>query len=72
MYSSTDLMSVGMDHLVQKLGQVEAERFISTIIRESSDYTKLRRLLFDDMTVDQVLDEAAKYEQSHPLEIPKV
>lgn len=72
MYSSTDLMSVGMDHLVQKLGQVEAERFISTIIRESSDYTKLRRLLFDDMTVDQVLDEAAKYEQSHPLETPKV
>ena len=71
MYSSTELMSIGMDHLVQKLGQVEAERFISTIIRESSDYTKTRRLLFDDMTIDQVLEEATEYELSHPSEVPK-
>ena len=69
-YSSTELMSIGMDHLVQKLGQVDAERFISTIIRESSDYTKTRRLLFDDMTVDQVLAEASEYEESHPDEVP--
>ena len=71
MYSSTELMSIGMDHLVQKLGQVEAERFISTVIRESSDYTKTRRLLFDDMIVAQVLKEAAEYELAHPSEIPK-
>ena len=71
MYSSTELMSIGMDHLVQKLGQVEAERFISTIIRESSDYTKTRGLLFDDMTIDQVLEEATEYELSHPSEVPK-
>ena len=70
MYSSTELMSIGMDHLVQKLGQVDAERFISTIIRESSDYTKLRKLLFDEMTVDQVLEEATKYEELHPSEVP--
>ncbi len=57
-YSSKELMSIGMDHLVRKLGQVDAERFISAVIRESSDYTKSRRLLFDDMSVDQVLEEA--------------
>lgn len=60
-----------MDHLVQKLGQAEAERFISTVIRESSDYMKTRRLLFDDMTVDQVLEGAVEYELGHPSEVPK-
>ena len=69
-YSSTELMIIGMDHLVQKSGQVDAERFISTIIRESSDYTKTRRLLFGDMTVDQVLAEASEYEGSRPDEVP--
>ena len=69
-YSSTELMSIGMDHLVRKLGQVDAERFISVVIRESSDYTKSRRLLFDDMSVDQVLEEAAEYESEHPSEVP--
>ena len=68
-YSSTELMSIGMDHLVRKLGQVDAERF-SAVIRESSDYTKSRRLLFDDMSVDQVLEEAAEYESEHPSEVP--
>ena len=71
MYSSTKLMSIGMDHLVQKLGQAEAERFISTVIRESSDYMKTRRLLFDDMTVDQVLEGAVECELGHPSEVPK-
>lgn len=69
-YSSTELMIIGMDHLVQKLGQVDAERFISAVIRESSDYTKARRLLFDDMTADRVLAEASEYEESHPDEVP--
>ena len=71
MYSSTELMSIGMDCLVQKLGQVDTQRFISIIIRESSDYTKTRRLLFDDMTLDQILEEATEYELSHPSDVPK-
>lgn len=69
-YSSTELMSIGMDHLVRKLGQVDTERFISAVIREPSDYTKSRGLLFDDMSVDQVLEEAAEYESEHPSEVP--
>ena len=50
--------------------QVDAERFISAVIREPSDYTRSRRLLFDDMSVDQVLEEAAEYEYKRPSEAP--
>ena len=40
---------VGMTVLLEKLGMVDAERFISLIIREPFDYTKWRTSLFSEM-----------------------
>ena len=36
--NSTELMDKGITCLIEKMGVIEAERFISIIIREKSDY----------------------------------
>ncbi|MDR2546363.1 MAG: hypothetical protein LBC96_02480 [Lachnospiraceae bacterium] len=48
------LRNEGMRVLINKLGNVEAERFISLIIREPFDYTEWQRGLFDDMSVKEL------------------
>ena len=40
----------GMKVLLEGLGQVDAERFISLIIREPFDYTNWQEGLFDGMS----------------------
>lgn len=47
--SMNELMSRGMECLTETLGVVEAERFISLVIRERFDYTKWQREYFDKM-----------------------
>ena len=44
----------GMRVLLNNLGAVEAERFISLIIREPFDYTEWQRGLFNDMSVKEL------------------
>jgi hypothetical protein len=51
MYAEMTLRDEGMKILINKLGRVEAERFISLIIREPFDYTEWQRGLFGDMSV---------------------
>ena len=51
----------GMKALLASLGMVEAERFVMLIQRESFDYTKWQENLFDDMSIDEISDAAAKY-----------
>jgi len=56
------ILSAGMDALVQRLGIVEAERFITLIIREPFDYTEWRKEnLFKGKTVEQLNEEAMEY-----------
>jgi len=60
MYTEMALRDKGMKILVNKLGQVEAERFISLIIREPFDYTEWQRDLFNDMSVKELSNIAMK------------
>jgi hypothetical protein len=60
MYAEMALRSEGMKVLVNGLGRVEAERFISLIIREPFDYTEWQRTLFNDMSVKELSDLAMK------------
>ena len=53
MESMTEIMNKGMKCLTQHLGSIEAEQFISIIIREKFDYTKWQREYFDAKTPDQ-------------------
>ena len=67
MYTTTELMSLGMDCLVEKLGMVNAERFISAVIKESSNYTEFRKTLFGGMTLDQIVEEASAFDKENPF-----
>lgn len=62
---NTDVVirATGMDALIEKLGLVEAERFIMLIQKDSFDYTKWRENLFDDMTVEELSQKAKEYRQ---------
>ena len=67
MYTTTELMSLGMNCLVERFGVVDAERFITAVIRESSDYSKFRKTLFEGKTLEQIVDDAAEFDQEHPF-----
>ncbi|MFP3090034.1 hypothetical protein LQZ21_06865 [Treponema sp. TIM-1] len=60
MMTDTVLKSEGMRILSKALGIVEAERFISLMIREPFDYTEWQRDLYADMPLD-VFYEKVKY-----------
>jgi len=60
MYAEMALRDEGMKILINKLGQVEAERFISLIIREPFDYTEWQRDLFNEMSVKELSNLAMK------------
>jgi hypothetical protein len=53
-----------MDALKRALGAVDAERFISMVKRDTFDYTEWRRGLWNDMTIEEVYAEAAKFGES--------
>lgn len=59
-------MDIGFSYLVEKLGIVNAERFVATIKREKFDYTKWRREYFGDKSVEEINSEAITYIQNHP------
>jgi hypothetical protein len=54
MYAEMALRNEGMKVLINNLGRVDAERFISLIIREPFDYTEWQRDLFNDMSVKEL------------------
>lgn len=66
MNSAVEIMDAGFACLVEKLGIVDAERFISMIKRDSFDYTIWRREYFDGMDLEQISEETASYAQSYP------
>jgi len=51
----------GFTALAEKLDPVELERFIVLLNREKFDYTKWRKDLFEEMTIEQISEEAEKY-----------
>jgi len=65
------IMSAGMKLLREHLGLVECEVFISTIKQNRFDYTVWRENLYEDMSLDELLDNAATYMNSHPELVPK-
>lgn len=65
--STAEIMDTGINYLIEKMGMVEAERFISTLIREKADYTKWRQRYFADITSDDFQAEAVEYAKENPL-----
>lgn len=67
MESTSEIMNTGMKCLVEQMGIIEAERFISVIIREKFDYTKWQREYFDAKTPTEIREEASQFEKEHPF-----
>ncbi len=61
MITDSEIRLTGMQSLINALGEVQAERFISLIQRDDFDYTKWQKSLFQDMTVEQLSEQAQKY-----------
>ena len=66
MNNAIEIMDIGFSCLVEKLGVIDAERFIAMIKRDNFDYTVWRRSYFDKMDLEQVSKEAASYAKNHP------
>ncbi len=54
MSTDTEVRIRGLRALVETLGPVDAERFITMLLREPFDYTKWQRELWDDKDVDEL------------------
>jgi len=64
MLSESALRGQGMKILIERLGMVEAERFIALMNREPFDYTRWRRDMFDGISVKELSRLAMReYEQ---------
>lgn len=64
MKTDTEIKRQGMETLIQSLGEVEAERFISLLLREPFDYTRWQRTLWASKTVDE-LSQRAMQSRTH-------
>jgi len=52
--NETVLRKSGMQYLIEKFGVVDAERFISLMIKENFDYTEWQKDLFSDLSVEEL------------------
>ena len=67
--NTAEVLERGMSCLLDQLGVVETERFISIIIRERFDYTKWRKDFFSDASVEDINRAAVAYAEKdtfHP------
>ncbi len=63
MVTDMELKLEGMTVLLERLGLVEAERFISLLQREKFDYTRWREGLWEGKSVRELSAAAMKYRQ---------
>ena len=68
MISASELKSKGMRCLTEQMGVVEAEMFVSMILREQFDYTKWQREYYDAMKPGDFMRGALDYAKTHPFE----
>jgi len=52
--TDTEIRMKGMQVLIDALGEVHAEKFITLIMREPFDYTKWQRDLWNDKSVEEI------------------
>ena len=61
--NDTLLKQNAMKCLIENFGNVQAERFISLIIKEPFDYTKWQENLYEDMTLEELSKKAMEKKQ---------
>ncbi len=61
MQTDTEIKIQGFTVLVEAMGDVLAEKFISLVLREPFDYTKWRQQLFPDIELKKLSQRAMEY-----------
>jgi len=64
MKTDTMIKKEGFKALKEKLDLVEFERFIVIINRENFDYTKWRKNLFEDFSLEELASKADQYSRN--------
>jgi len=67
MNTTTTIMKDGINCLIDQLGVIETEIFISQLIREPFDYTKWQREHYADISVSELNSKAVEYAKSNPI-----
>jgi hypothetical protein len=65
MNSTATIMNDGMNYLVEKLGVIETEIFISQIIREPFGYTKWQREYYAGLSASELNKKAVEYAKNN-------
>lgn len=60
MKTDTQLKKDGIQFLINKMGGVDTERFISLLIRDKCDYTQWQKQLWRGKSVKDISNEAMK------------
>lgn len=66
MSTDTEVRLRGLRALVDALGHVEAERFITLILREPFDYTSWQKELWAEKSVDELSEAAMQWRRAAP------
>jgi len=64
MLTDTVLKRKGLDVLSEAFGLVDAERFISLVLREPFDYTEWQRNLYGDISLDDFCRDVKKFKDA--------
>ena len=67
MSDTSIIMNKGINYLLEKLGPLETEIFISQLLREPFDYTNWRRdNLYANISLNELNQKAALFAKDHP------
>ena len=60
-------MNEGINCLIERLGTIKTEIFISQIIREPFDYTQWQKEHYADISVSELNKKAVEYAKKKPI-----
>jgi hypothetical protein len=72
MLTDSEIRKKGLKVLVENLGDVDAEKFISLIIKEPFDYTLWQSALWEGETVETISEKAMDYRAKKQVKGPKM
>ncbi|MEW6095023.1 MAG: hypothetical protein AB1567_00650 [bacterium] len=71
MITDTEIKIKGIESLIRTLGEVEAERFISLVMREPFDYTKWQKTLWIDKSIAELSAQAMQFRKKSTIKNQK-
>jgi hypothetical protein len=71
MKTDTEIKVEGTKALIKAMGAIEAERYIALIAREKFDYTKWRKTMLPEGSIQEISKAATKYTKKKGKSIVK-